>query len=311
MAELGAWRDGIVRTADAVAAGASEADLKNLRRRRGLLVPIGRGVDRLRDHPFDLTSQCQAALSLAGDGAVLCLRTAARLHEFYAFRSTEAVEVLVPRGRDHVTSVGRLVETRWLPPQHVTSVVGLPVTTMARTFFDLCGDPGPDVGIRQPYHRYRMERVYNDALGRRGMTFTQEAAVLAVMARRGRRGSTLARQVLQHFGPEHQPTMSDTEALFLELVDAYGLPRPTVQAPVAGPDGWIATVDFLWEPVMHVVEVDSTWHDGPLDKARDAERDARLRAAGYSVAHYRYGDVVDRPAAIAHELAVATSHCGT
>src|SRR3546814_8695325 len=75
---------------------------------------------------------------------------------------------------------------------------------MARTFFDLCGDPEPGVPLDSPYHRRRMEKVYNDALGRRGMTFAQEAAVFSVMACRGRAGTALGRAILERFGPDHR-----------------------------------------------------------------------------------------------------------
>ena len=40
-------------------------------------------------HPFDHWAQCPAALDLAGPGAVLGLRSAARLHGFYAYRRAE------------------------------------------------------------------------------------------------------------------------------------------------------------------------------------------------------------------------------
>ena len=176
---------------------------------------------------------------------------------------------------------------------------------MARTFLDLCGDPEPGVTLRQPYHRRAMERVYNDALGRRGMTFTQEAAVFAIMARRGRWGTSLAREILKRFGPRHEPTRSDAESLFLELLDAHDLPMPEREVPIAGPDGWIGTVDNLWRKARHIVEVDSRWHDGPLDQAADAERDGRFVAAGYSVARYRYGRMVAEPQRIAAELGAA------
>lgn len=215
VAAIGARRHGLVRAGDAFAAGLSDEQLRRLRRTRGVLVSLGRGVDRLRDHPFDLTSRYQAALDLAGESAVLGLRTAARLHGFYAYRSSEAVEVLVPRGVDHRTDVGRLRQSRWLPQEHATEVDGFPVTTTARTFFDLCGDPVPGVRLDSVYHRRHMEAVYNDALGRRGMTFAQEAAVFSVMARRGRSGTRLGRAILERFGPDHQPTMSDTETILL------------------------------------------------------------------------------------------------
>ncbi|HEY9557302.1 MAG TPA: DUF559 domain-containing protein [Acidimicrobiales bacterium] len=310
MAELGRLRHGIIRVEDAVAAGVSLSDLRNLRRRRGVLVPVGRGVQRLRDHPFDLDCRRQAALDLAGDGAVLGLRTAARLHGFYAYRDRDEIEVVSPRGRDHDLAVGRLRQTRWLPLAHVTEIDGFPVTTMARTFFDLCGDPEPGVPLDSPYHRRRMEKVYNDALGRRGMTFAQEAAVFSVMARRGRAGTALGRAILERFGPDHVPTMSDLETLFIQLVETYRLPPPAVQASISGPSGWIGTVDFLFEQVRHVVEIDSSWHDGPMDRAADAERDEALRAAGYTVERYRYGRLVGEPAAVARELALVIGQSG-
>ena len=302
---VGSQRHGIVPAPMLVARGLGEEDLRRIRR-CGFLVPVGRGVDRLRDHPFDWPSRCQALLDLAGPGAVVGMRAGARLHRAYAYRAAEEAEVLVRRGRDQRTSIGRIVQTRLLPPSHITCVDGFPVTTLARTFFDLCGDPDHDLPYRHPYHERRMRQLYNDALGRRGMTFFQEAAVLAVTARRGRRGTALVRETLLHYGPEHTPTKSDAETLFFEFVLAYELPVPERQVPITDARGFIGTVDFLWPDVRHIVEVDSSWHDGPEDKLADLARDDLLRAAGYTVDRYRYLDIIRRPTAIVRELGVAT-----
>jgi hypothetical protein len=310
VAEIGSRRHGVVPTDVALEAGATEHGLKYLRR-RGLLVPVGRGVDRLRDHPFAWPSRCQAALDLAPPGSVLGLRTAARLHGIYQFRATDRVEVLARRGRDHETSVGRLVQTRWMPGEHTCEVDGFPVTTLARTFFDLCGDPEWGLPVAHRAHERAMVRVYNDALGRRGLTFTQEAAVLLVMAKRGRAGTQLTGKILERFGPKYTPTRSDTETLFLELVHAYGLPEPAKQVPISDERGFIGTVDFVWCAPRVVAEVDSSWHDGPLDEEVDEERDERLRAAGYTVDRWRYGDIVRRPGVIARKLGMVTSNMST
>ena len=304
VASIGAERDGIVTAALAAKRGVDRQARARLRR-RGVLVAVGRGVDRLRDHPFGFRSRCRAALDLAGDGAVLGLRTAARVREFYAYRAFEDVEVLARRADDHRLEIGRLVQTRWLPPDHVTVVEGLAVTTAARTFFDLCGDPDPGLRYRHPYHARKMRMVYNDALARRGMTFTQEAAVLLVLAKRGRRGTSLAREILMTYGPKHQPTRSDTETLFLEFIRAYALPVPERQGVITGPHGFIGTVDFVWRRAKVIVEVDSRWHDGPLDEEADLERDELLRAAGYDVNRYRYGDIIRGAGAIHRELVAA------
>jgi len=129
--------------------------------------------------------------------------------------------------------------------------------------------------------------------------------VLLVRARRGVRGTALVRETLLRFGPDHVPTHSDVEYLFFELVLAFDLPEPLRQVPISGPDGFIGVVDFCWPRARVVVEVDSSWHDGPLDKESDAERDERLKAAGYTVVRVRYGAMVANPAAIARKLGVA------
>jgi very-short-patch-repair endonuclease len=122
------------------------------------------------------------------------------------------------------------------------------------------------------------------------------------MAKRGRAGTTLARRLLERFGPRYVPTQSDSETVFLELVHAHDLPEPEKQVALADELGFVGVVDFLWRRARLVVEIDSTWHDGPTDED-DQERDRRLVAAGYIVKRYRYRDIVLAPAAIVRELA--------
>lgn len=302
VAAFGVENDGIV-TGDAVdAAGVPQHAVETLRR-RGLLVHLGDRVDRLRDYPLTWRSRLRAALALAGPDAVVGRRSAARLHGCYRYRDGDCIEVVVPRGGHHRLAEGRLVESRSLLAEHCAVVDGFPVTTLARTFFDLCGDPEGGLSVAHPAHKRQMRRVYNDALGRRGLTFTQQVAVLLVMAKRGRAGTRLVREILLEFGPKYTPTMSDAESLFAELVAAYGLPDPERQVAISDEYGFIGTVDFLWRANEVVVEVDSSWHDGPLDREEDADRDRRLKALEYTVRRYRYGRMVRDPGGIARQLA--------
>lgn len=304
VAAIGRDRSGIVRTDLALASGVAHHELDTLRS-SGRLISIGRGVDRLRDRPFDWIARCQAALDLAGPSAALGLRSAGRLHGWYADRTTDAIEVVVPRGRDHRTSIGRIVQTTSLPDDHVTVIDGLRVTTPARTFFDRCGDPPGHLRVSHPAHEHAMVRIYNDALRRGGLTFIAELAVLMVLAGRGRPGTRLVRKILRRFGHQYTPTDSDTETVFFELIARSPLPDPDKQVAVSGPDGFIGVVDFLWTNARLVVEIDSSWHDGPLDRERDMERDRRLRAAGYTVLRYRFGDIVFEPDRVVRELGAA------
>src|SRR4029450_661356 len=76
VAAIGARRRGIVTGELARDAKVPPHALDTLRS-RGVLISVGKGGDRLRDHPFDHWAQCQAAaLDLAGPGAVLGLRSA-------------------------------------------------------------------------------------------------------------------------------------------------------------------------------------------------------------------------------------------
>jgi hypothetical protein len=174
-------------------------------------------------------------------------------------------------------------------------VDGFPVTTLARTCFDLAGDPDPELrrtAAGRAFHLRKIERLVNDALARRGLTFTAEAAVLGALAKRGRRGTVLIRSLLKKFGPNYVPTHSDGESLFAELAEAFGLPPYERQVRISGPRGYIGTVDGLFRPWRHVVEIDSTWHDGPLDVADDAARDEALVTAGYEITRVRYWRMV-------------------
>ncbi|MGH9184792.1 MAG: endonuclease domain-containing protein, partial [Acidimicrobiales bacterium] len=248
--------------------------------------------------PWTWEAQLQAALFDAGPGAAVGLRSAARLHEFYAYRKSSLIEVVRRRGGNHRVELGRLRETTWLPANHIVIVAGFHVTSVARTVFDLAGDPDPELRssrVGREIHARRMAKVVNDALARRGLTFVQEAAILAALGGRGRSGTRLVRDLLARFGPRYEPTRSDAETLFVAVIEAFGLPEPERQVPLSGDRGWTGTVDFFYRAARLVIEIDSKWHDGPLDEEEDDERDAALRAVGYVVHRYRYRDLVLRP----------------
>jgi very-short-patch-repair endonuclease len=256
-------------------------------------------VYRLRDHPPTWESRLWAALLDAGPGAVVGLRSAARLHGLWRHRNRDELEVVRPRGGNHRVELGRLVETRELPADQVTTVAGFPVTTLARTAFDLVGDPDADIAGRpwcaEAHHR-RSFQMLNDALARRGLRMIHEVNVLAAIGKRGRSGTALIRRFVKEFGPRYTPTHSDAESLFVLLLARYDMPQPRRQVTFDDDDGVIGTVDFYVDDAETVVEVDSTWHDGPLDEVADELRDKRLRALGVEVERVRYGALALEPA---------------
>ncbi len=236
----------------------------------GRVVRVKRGIYRVRGHPVTWESRLQAALFDAGPDAVVARRSAGRLHDVWHYQRADAIEVMRLRGGDHRVTLGRLRETTLLPAAHVTDVAGFPTTTLARTCFDLAGDPDPDLRNkpwRDEAHERHISRVFNDALGRRGLTMIHEVAVLAAIGGRGRPGTALVRELLKRFGPRYRPTKSDGESLFVELLEVFDLPVPERQVRIGNDTTLVGTVDFLYRPQRIVVEIDGTWHDGPLDQA--------------------------------------------
>jgi len=76
-----------------------------------------------------------------------------------------------------------------------------------------------------------------------------------------------------------EDTRSELEHRFLELCRAAGLPRPAVNAVIAGYE-----VDALWPSARVVVELDGyAFHRTREAFERDRVRDGALQLAGYRV----------------------------
>jgi very-short-patch-repair endonuclease len=207
--------------------------------------------------------------------------------------SIEPLTVSVHRNGRRSFSGLRLEESLALPAHHSGVVDGIPCTTAPRTLFDLCGD----VRAR------RAERALDTALARRLVTMPGLWQVLVDLAEHGRSGTVLMRALLEERREDYVPPESELEARLIELARQYGLPEPERQVDLGDGDSWIGRVDFLFRGARIVVEVDGAeFHDGLVDQRHDAERDARLLAAGWYVLRFRWDDIVNRPQAVAHSI---------
>jgi hypothetical protein len=299
---LARW--GVLRASDAFAAGLTHDALRHAVS-SGRLERLKKGIYRIADHPWLWESQLWAALFDAGPGAVVSHRSAARLHGMYHYVTTAAVEVTRVACMSHRMSLGRLHQTLSLPAEHITEINGFPVTTLARTCFDLAGDPDADIKGKawcEEAHYRRIRRAWNDALARRGLTFFVQVSVLAALGKRGRSGTALSRRILGGWGPDYVPSESDAEDLYAELIDAHGLPDGARQVAFYDDDGFIGRVDRYYADVGVIVEIDSRWHDGPDDKSSDKIRDERLTALGYAVKRIYYGEMVLHPESTMSDL---------
>ena len=173
--------------------------------------------------------------------------------------------------------------SRALPAAHVEVRNSVPVTTMARTLFDLTAVVRPE----------RVARALDTALARRLVTLLEISRVARELGARGRRKVTVIRGILRERGKDFVPPHSELEAEFVDLLTAWDVPQPSRQVSLGDELAWIGRVDFVYRHERIVIEVDGREHHSSfLDRRADAERDAALRAAGWLVLRFTWWDVV-------------------
>ena len=219
----------------------------------------------------------------AGGGAVATRRSAAALWAVPGF-SWGRPEVLIRRSGDHLATLASLSETSWLPPHHVTMKDAIPVVTLARLCFELAATEHPG----------RVERAVDNALVL-GMTVDALAEVAGTLAKRGRPGSALMRELVAKRGKGYVPPASELEALGLAVLREGGLPDPVRQVDVGG-EHWVGRVDCAYPEARLVIEFDGRRHwEVLLEAQADRERDAELAAAGWRLMRITWDQLKNDP----------------
>jgi len=251
-ATLAAEQHGIVTRRQLLNAGVGP-DTVDRWIKSGRLIRVHRGVYALGHVPPSPQAKAMAAVLACGPGAVLSYRSAAAL--WGLLRHHGPVDVTAPSDHRHA---GIILHRSRLTDTDVTVHYGIPITTPARTLADLA-----DI-----LDTARLTRAVNDARLRH-LTSLDE---LADHLRPGRATRTLADLIKRPTGP----TRSVFEDVFLAFCDRHNIPRPEVNATVAGYE-----VDMLWRTQRLIAELDGRTYHGDFE--RDRDKDADLLAAGHRV----------------------------
>ncbi|UMB68450.1 hypothetical protein [Mycobacterium paraterrae] len=243
--------------------------------------PIYRGVYVPKAHELSLRDRTLGALLACPGPAVVSGKAASALHGANWIASETPVELLARAVRPQR---GLLVRNERLADDEITVVAGIPVTTPARTAFD--------IGRHLP----RDEAVARlDALMYATPFSVDDVLRLAQRYPRAR-GLRRLRAVLPLVdGGAASPKET---WLRLLLIDA-GFPRPVTQIPVS--DGWrpVRILDMGWEQLKMAAEYDGDQH---RTNRRQYVRDIRcmqtLQRLGWIVvrvvAEDRKSDIVKR-----------------
>jgi len=270
-----------------------DSDAARQRVDRGRWTDLGRGLFLVAGSPATWRQELWLGLLEAPPESAVSHWPAAQLHRLPGDRRLDEVHVLTSVDLDHRARHSHLHQTRHLPPEHVTTVDGIPCTTIARTIFDLARTESPKwIGI-----------LLDAGLHRRGMTAEQMVDTTLRLAKRGRTGTrTMRNLVAERMDPSYVPTESVLEAEFVALCRAYGLPEPERQVLLGDEHDTIGRVDFFYRPDL-VIELDGrAFHCGPAAEARDAQRDLRFCTIGVGVLRLTWHEVVRDPAATARRV---------
>lgn len=224
-------------------------------------------VLRVVGSPPSAEQRLMIATLHAGPAALASHESAAWLWRLPGFVVTD----VVTRPRANGAGVERGHRPTLLLPHHRTEVRGIACTTLPRTMFDLAG-------VLRPGRTQALVRV---VANRSPATLAAMHGMLPELAKQGRTGITVMRQVLADNPVGTNVPESGNEARFEEICRNAGIHGFERQVDVGG-HSWLGRVDYLMRRLGLVVEIDSELHhSSPGDRARDAERDVAMLAAGF------------------------------
>ena len=241
------------------------------------------GVDPVRAHVLAV----RAAKATVGTNAVASYHSAARLHRLSLLTPPPegAVALTLPLAKpwNRARSADVVFHASDLPPEQVTRLHNLPVTTAARTVVDLARTlPFMDAVV-----------VADSALNQEKTTKPELRQVLEKGA--GWPGVKQARRVID-FADENAE--SPLESAARVVFEQSGLEPPESQATIHGPD-FAFRVDFLWPGEKVIAEADGlVKYNDRKDLLAERERDHLIREAGYAVVHFTWQELFQTPEAV-------------
>jgi very-short-patch-repair endonuclease len=264
VAELAAESWGVLAGAELRACGLSPDQIAT-RRRRWTLHRLHRDTYAVGHPNPPWQGRMLAAAKACGPEAVVSHFAAAALWGFVEYDESRYPEVTVVGNGGNRHRGIKVHRTSALLPEDRARCQRVPVTAPARTLIDLAAlIDGPPLrgAVRRAQGLKRVNlRQLNAALGR-------------LAPRRGSRRLAL----IISSGPA--PTETELEDMVLDLLLDGGFEHPDVNRTLSI-NGRRIRPDFRWPDQRLIVEADgAAWHDDPLARAADAERQALLEAAG-------------------------------
>ena len=238
---------------------------------QGLFIRVRPGVYRTAGGRPTWEQAVMAACLAAGTGVYASHRTAGRLWQT-PFFPRDNIELLTAGSRPKLPGV-RAHFSGLLEPSDTTRLLGIPVTSAARTVIDNADVPvevlGPatDELIRRGELRLEDLRRTYERLAEHG----------------GRRKLRPIESLLRIRLPGYEPGDSPQEARVARLLAKHGLPKPRMGYRVRI-GGRTFLLDFAWPEFLVALEYDGwDWHKSRSSFDKDRSRWSLLAATGWLI----------------------------
>jgi len=263
---------GLVARRQLTVAGVSEATTRR-RITAGMLEEMTPRVLRLCGVPTSDGQRLMVALLHTGAAAILSHTTSAGWWGISGFR-LDPIHLAIERNHHWEEDSPAVVHHATVIPGEERKVLnGIPVCSPALTIFQLAGTITSE----------RVARALDSAWSMRLLDGLIMSRLLDELARPGRNGIRLIRQLLKDRGEDWIPPASNVEHRFDEIMRRAGITSFRRQVNL-GDEAFTGRVDFLDRALPLVVEVQSErFHTALTDRAKDAARRAALEAQGFVV----------------------------
>jgi very-short-patch-repair endonuclease len=246
---------------------------------RGRLHRIHRGVYAVGRSQITGRGHWMAAVLACGPRAALSHRSGAGLWGLRSDNRRKS-DISLPSPSARAKDAIEVHRSVTLTAEDITTVDGIPCTTVARTLVDL-GDVVNRRAVESAVEQAEVLRL-----------FDLREVERAIERAGPRRGTSTLLSVLEDLdGPTL--TASELEEAFLALCREAALPTPEVNAWLTLGDGSAIKVDFLWRRERLVVETDGhPFHRTRQSRERDTRRDVLVRLAGFEPVRFTGRQVV-------------------
>lgn len=250
----------------------------------GRLLRVHRGVYVLGPQPLTRHGRWLAAV-MAKAPAVLSHESAAALWGLAG--DLRDIDVTASHGRRGLNGSGVRLHASNLRRDEWVTHEGIPVTTVARTLFDLA----------EAVERHQLKSAWDEANRLRLLRVKQVATICERHPTRPARASIEALLAAEQLHDEER-RRSPLEDRFAAFVRTYRLPLPHTNVLVDGDE-----VDILWPTARLIVELDSwEFHAHRTAFENDRNRDADHLLSGYRTIRVTHRRLDKEPTRLASQI---------